>query len=150
MKASSGTLFEQQTGATVEYVLVNPADNLTKVLAAPTGDPPFAAMQVDSLTEATLVENGLIDKVDHVAFPRSDLFTEAEATKENGPVFTLVPIVMASSPTKFTLLGFGLPTRSSSAHTCSSRWLRDWLGIQTASTRLRMDWAQGPCGRSST
>lgn len=110
VKTSSGTLFEQQTGATVEYALGNPADNLTKLLAAPAGDPPFDVMQVDSLTEATLIDKGLIDKVDHTKLPLSDLFTQAEATKEYGPAFTLVPVVIAWLPAKFKELGLPDPT----------------------------------------
>jgi ABC-type Fe3+ transport system substrate-binding protein len=103
-------LFEQETGATVEYVLGNPADNLTKLLAAPAGDPPFDVMQVDSLTEATLIEKGLIDKVDHAKLPMNELFAEAAATKDYGPAFTLVPVVITWSPAKFKDLGLPDPT----------------------------------------
>ena len=107
---SAGTLFEEQTGATVEYVLGNPVDNLTKLLAAPEDDPPFDVMQVDSLTEASLVEQGLIEPIEHSALPIDDLFEQAVATEEYGPAFTLVPTVITWSPEKFEELGLSEPT----------------------------------------
>jgi len=110
VKASTGTLFEQQTGATVEYVLGNPADNMTKLLAAPAGDPPFDVMQVDHLTEATLIQKNLIDKVDHTKLPMKDLFEQAQVTPDYGPAFTLVPVVITWSPAKFKELGLPDPT----------------------------------------
>ncbi len=109
-KASSGTLFEAQTGAKVEYSLGNPSDNITKLLAAPAGDPPFDVMQVDSLTELTMIQKGLIDKVDHTKLPLADLFTQAEFTKDYGPAFTLVPVVITWLPAKFKELGLPDPT----------------------------------------
>ena len=110
VKATSGTLFEQQTGAKVEYSLGNPPDNLTKLLAAPAGDPPLDVMQVDSLTELTMVQKGLIDKVDHTKLPMDGLFKEAAYTKDYGPAFTLVPVVITWVPAELKKLNIPEPT----------------------------------------
>jgi putative spermidine/putrescine transport system substrate-binding protein len=110
VRESAGTLFEEQTGATVEYVFGNPVDNLTRLLAAPEDDPPFDVMQMDNLTQQSLIEQGLIQPVDHSRLPLGDLFPEAVTTEEYGPAFTLVPTVITWSPDQFERLGLADPT----------------------------------------
>jgi len=107
---SVGKLFEEQTGATVEYVVGNPSDNLAKIIAAPEDAPPFDVMQMDSLTQEGLIEQGLIQPVDHSKLPVEDLFEDAVTTGEYGPAFTLVPVVIAWQPEKFDELGLEAPT----------------------------------------
>lgn len=110
VRESAGELFEEETGATVQYVHGNPADNLTKLLAAPEDDPPFDVMQVDNLTQVSLIEQGLIEPVDHSALPLDELFDEGVTTDEYGPAFTLVPVVIAWNPDTYEELGLPEPT----------------------------------------
>ncbi len=109
VKTSAGKLFEEQTGAKVEYSLGNPVDNLTKLLAT-RGEPPFDVMQMDNYTEAIMIEKGLLETVDHSKLNVNDLFPEAaNVTKEYGPAFTLVPAVVAWVPSKYKDLGLSAP-----------------------------------------
>jgi len=109
VKTSTGKLFEEQTGAKVEYVLGNPADNLTKLLAT-RGEPPFDVMQMDDLTEQTMIDKGLVEPVDHSKLPVSELFPEAaNVTKDYGPAFTMIPAVIAWVPSKYKELGLAPP-----------------------------------------
>jgi putative spermidine/putrescine transport system substrate-binding protein len=110
VKTSTGKLFEEQTGAKVEYVLGNPADNLTKLLSS-RGEPPFDVMQMDNLTEQTMIEKGLLEPIDHAKLPANELFPEAaNVTREYGPAFTMIPTVIAWVPAKYRELGLAAPT----------------------------------------
>lgn len=109
VKTSVGKLFEEQTGAQVEYVLGNPADNLTKLLAA-RGEPPFDVMQMDNLTEETMIQRGLLEPLDHSKLPVNELFPEAaRVTEKYGPAFTMIPAVIAWVPKKYKELGLADP-----------------------------------------
>lgn len=110
VEKSVGVLFEEQTGASVEYVVGNPPDNLAKLVSAPADDPPFDVMQMDSLTQEGLIKDSLVQPLDHAKLPLDDLFEQAVTTDQYGPAFTLVPVVIAWSPEKFEELGLAEPT----------------------------------------
>jgi putative spermidine/putrescine transport system substrate-binding protein len=109
VRTSTSKLFEEQTGAKVEYVLGNPTDNLTKLISS-RGDPPFDVMQMDNLIQDSMIERGLIEPIDHGRLPVAELFAEAsEVTKEYGPAFTMIPTVIAWVPSKYRELGLAAP-----------------------------------------
>jgi putative spermidine/putrescine transport system substrate-binding protein len=110
VKTSTSKLFEERTGAKVDYVLGNPTDNLTKLLAS-RGDPPFDVMQMDNLIEDSMIERGLIEPIDRTRLPVGELFPEAaDVTREYGPAFTMIPTVIAWVPAKYRELGLAPPT----------------------------------------
>ncbi|MBI4492301.1 MAG: extracellular solute-binding protein [Chloroflexi bacterium] len=109
VKTSTAKIFEEQTGATVEYVFGNPADNLTRLLAT-RGEPPFDVMQLDNLTEGIMIDKGLLEPIDHAKLPVNEVFNEAaNVTKDYGPAFTIIPGVIGWSPARFKELGVPAP-----------------------------------------
>lgn len=109
-KKAVGDRFEQQTGAKVEYVFGNPADNVTKLLAS-RGKPPFDVIQTDPTTQQQLIDQGMLEKLDRSKFPVfKDLYPEALVTKDYGPAFAIVPTVIAWNVDKWKETGLPEPT----------------------------------------
>jgi putative spermidine/putrescine transport system substrate-binding protein len=109
VKTSAGKLFEEQTGGKIEYVLGNPADNLTKLMAT-RGEPPFDVMQMDNLTEETMIQQNLLEPLDYNKLPVGELFPEASrVTEKYGPAFTMIPAVITWVPKAYKDQGLADP-----------------------------------------
>ncbi len=69
IKKSVGDKFEAATGAKVSYVVGNPPEYATQVIAAHGTNVPFDVIYTDGGTQTDLVQQGLLEKLDSKAVP---------------------------------------------------------------------------------
>jgi putative spermidine/putrescine transport system substrate-binding protein len=111
IKKTVAQRFEAQTGAKVTYVLGNPTDYATQLIAARGANVPFDVAYWDPGTQTDLVQQGLLDKVDTQAVP---LATDPKGFKPLNPGYSpgahLYYLGIAYNTKKFEELGLKPPS----------------------------------------
>lgn len=105
-----GKWFEENTGATVEYISGNPRDHIQKLIAAKGGEAPFDLVQMDDVAQELAASQGLLEPMDKNLVPGlKDVFPEAFANKGFGPGFVVIQFGIAYNTEEFKKLGLAEP-----------------------------------------
>lgn len=104
--------FEEQTGATVEYIQGNPADYSPQLIAADGENVPFDLVYTDGITQTDLVERGLLEPLDEEAVPTASEISSSFPPVNPGysPGVAIWYIGVAYNMDKFEELGLDAPT----------------------------------------
>jgi putative spermidine/putrescine transport system substrate-binding protein len=106
-----GRIFEQQTGAKVEWVEGNPPDHLAKIIAQRGMAPPFDVVYLESYQQAQAIDQGLLERIDPANVPNlKELYPQATVTPGYGPGVIIYSMGLIYNQKEFKRLGLPTPT----------------------------------------
>jgi putative spermidine/putrescine transport system substrate-binding protein len=104
-------IFEQLTGAKVEWIEGNPPDHLAKIIASRGMAPPFDLVYLESYQQAQAIDQGLLEKIDPAAVPNlRDVYPQAMVAPGYGPGVIIYSMGLIYNERQFKRLGLPAPT----------------------------------------
>jgi putative spermidine/putrescine transport system substrate-binding protein len=104
-------VFEQLTGAKVEWIEGNPPDHLAKIIAQRGMAPPFDLVYLESYQQAQAIDQGLLEKIDPANVPNlKEIYPQAAVAAGYGPGVIIYSMGLVYNEPQFKRVGLPAPT----------------------------------------